>query len=122
MRGSRQIGEEEFVDHARARDANRTLLLAGWMSRHHHAARHPFRPYRDVRTVVEAAHRLAFRTLLKLIGRQVQTRLDERVIEHAVLFAAGHKREPSHIGEHRSRAILPIKPRASCAKLRVDTP
>lgn len=41
--------------------------------------------------------------LLELIGRQVQTYLDKRVIKHSVLFAAGHislrnSRDLSHSG------------------------
>ena len=32
------------------------------------------------------------------------------MIEHAVFFAARHKREGGHIGKHGSRAILPIEP------------
>jgi len=43
----------------------------------------------------------------------VQPRLNERVIEQAIVFAARHKREASHIGKHSSRAILPIEPRAA---------
>ena len=54
--------------------------------------------------------RLTFRTLLELLGRQMQTCLNERMIEDAVLFAAGHKRKASYIGEHSSRAILPVEP------------
>ena len=40
----------------------------------------------------------------------MQTRLDLRLIEGGVLFAAGHKRKASYIGEHSSRAILPVEP------------
>ena len=105
-----QVGEEEFVDDACTRDAHRTLLLAGWMGGHHHAARHALRPHWHFWAVVEAAHDLTFRTLLELIGGQVQTRLDERMIEHGVLFAAGHKGEASQIGEHGPGAILSIEP------------
>src|SRR5262245_49201513 len=42
----RQRGEEKFIDDTRTRDANRTLLVTGWMSRHHHAAPHPLWPHR----------------------------------------------------------------------------
>jgi hypothetical protein len=52
---------------------------------------HPFGSHRDLRAVVQAAHDLAFGTLLKLIGRQEQTRLDERMIKGRVLLATGHK-------------------------------
>ena len=48
--------------------------------------------------------------MVKLIGRQMQPRLDQWVIEHAVLFATGHIREASHIGEHGSVAILAVEP------------
>ena len=82
----RQIREEQFVDHARTRDTNRTLLLASWMGCHDHATGHALGSHRDLWAVVEAAHDLAFRALLELIGGQVQARLDERVIEQRVLF------------------------------------
>ena len=32
------------------------------------------------------------------------------MIEHSIVFAARHKREPSHIGKHGSSAIVPIEP------------
>jgi len=48
--------------------------------------------------------------LLELIRGQVQTRLDKRVVEHAVLFASGHKGEPGQISKHCSRAILSVEP------------
>ena len=32
------------------------------------------------------------------------------MIEQVIVFAARHKREPSHIGEHGSVTILPIEP------------
>ncbi len=80
------------------------------MGCYHHAADHTLRPHRNIPAVVEAAHHLAFWTLLELIGWQVQARLDERMIEHGVLFAAHHEREACQIGEHGPRAILPIEP------------
>jgi len=40
----------------------------------------------------------------------MQTRLDERVIEHRVLFAASHEGEAREIAEYGPCAILPIKP------------
>jgi len=106
----RQVGEEQFIDDARTRDPNRALLLACWMGGYHHAAGHALRPYRHCRAVVEAAHDLTFWTRLKLIGGQVQTRLNERVIEHGVLFATRHKGKASQIGEHGSGAILSVEP------------
>jgi len=50
----------------------------------------------------------------------MQTRLDERVIKDAVVFATGHKREARHSGEHRPGAILAIEPQqgAFWSKLR----
>src|SRR5713226_3371928 len=106
----RQLGEEEFVDNARTRDANWALLVASWMGRHHHPARHTLGSYRHLWAVVEAAHHLAFRALLELIGGQMQTRLDKRMIEHRVLFAAGHKGEASQVSQHGPGAILSIEP------------
>jgi hypothetical protein len=58
--------------------------------------------------------------LLELIGRQVETRLDKRMIKHAVLFATGNIRKASHIGEHRPIPIVPIEPRASRVLVRAD--
>jgi hypothetical protein len=46
---------------------------------------------------------------LELIRWQVQTRLHERVVEHRVVFAAGHEREAYQIREHRPGAILAIE-------------
>jgi hypothetical protein len=40
----------------------------------------------------------------------VQTRLKQRMIEHTVFFATGHKGEANEIGEHGPAAILSIKP------------
>src|SRR5712692_1055566 len=105
----RQVGEEEFVDDACTRDTHAALLLGSLMRGYDHAAEYSLGSHRDLWTVVEAAHRLAFRPLLKLIGWQVQTRLNERMVEHTVVFAAGHKREACHIGEHRPRPILTVE-------------
>ena len=106
----RQLREEEFLDDALPCEANRALLRAGGMGGHHHATEHALGPYRHSRAIVEAAHDLAFRALLELIWGQVQTRLNERMIEHRVVFAAGHKGETSHVGEHGPGAILSIEP------------
>ena len=106
----RQSGEEEFVDHAVAYDANGTLLLASGVRGHDHAAEEGFSSHRDRGTIVEAAYPLAFRPLLHLIGRQVQARLHERMIQNGVLLAAGHEGEARQIGEDRSRAILTVQP------------
>ena len=110
-----QIREEEFVDDACARDANRALLLRSLMGCHHHAAKDTFGAYRHLWAIVEAAHRLTFRALLELIWWKLQACLDEWVIEHAVLFAARHKAEASQFGEHGPGAILAIEP---CAAVR----
>ena len=83
------------------------------MSGHDHAAQHTLGPHGYLWAIVEAANHLAFWTLLKLIGGQMQTRLDERMIEHAVLFATGHERESSQIGEHGPGAILSVEPEKS---------
>ncbi len=105
-----QRGEEQFLDDPRTRDANWTLLVADGMGRHHHAARFAFGPHRHLGAVVEATHDRAFRALLELIGGQVQTCLDERVIEYRVLFATGDKGEAGQIGEYGPSAILPVEP------------
>ena len=80
------------------------------MGRHHYPARHPLWSHRYLWAVVETAHHLIFWTLLELIGGQMQTRLDERMIQHRILFPAGHKGEASQVGEHGSRAILAVEP------------
>src|SRR3989440_8218568 len=112
-RGSWQRGEEQLVDHAQTREANRALLFAGWMGGHNHATLHALRPHWHCWAVVETAHDLTFRTLLDLIGGQVQTRLDEWVVEHRVLFAAGHVGETSQVCQHGPGAILSVEPQQS---------
>ena len=86
------------------------------MGRDDHAAGHGLRANRHLWTVIEAAHDLAFRTLLGLIGRQVQTRLNERMIEDRVLFAAGHEGETSQIRKHAPGPIL-AKDMQQCTRL-----
>src|SRR5258708_29155479 len=105
----REVREEQFVDDARTCHSNRAFLLPCGMRGHDHATGRLIGSDGDLGAVVEAAHHLAFRALLKLIRWEVQTRRNARVIEEAIVFAAGHKREPSHIGEHRPIAILPIE-------------
>jgi len=105
-----QAGKEEFVDHAPTGDANRTLLLAGRMSRHHDAAWHALGSHWHRRAVIEGAHGLAFGALLGLIWGEVQTRLNERMIKHAVLFATGHESEASQINEYGPSPILAVEP------------
>ena len=58
----RQGGEEELVH-----DAHRDLLPCG-MRGHNHTAGHALGSHRDLGAIVKAAHRLAFRALLQLIG------------------------------------------------------
>jgi hypothetical protein len=41
----------------------------------------------------------------------MQTRLDARLIEYRVVFAAGDKGEVGHICEHRPGAILSVEPK-----------
>jgi hypothetical protein len=105
-----QLRAEEFVDHPRACHSNGALLLPGGMRGDDHATEHTIGPHRDLGAIVEAAHHLAFRALLDLVGRQVQPGLNERMVEQAIVFPARHKREPSDIREDRSIAILPVKP------------
>src|SRR6266487_115695 len=88
-RSMREIGEEEFVDNPCTRDANGTLLFACRMRCHDHAAEHALGSHRDLRTIVEAAHDLAFWALLELIGGKVQTCLDQRMIKGSVFLATG---------------------------------
>ena len=92
------------------------------MSGDNHAVGRPLWPHRDLGAIIQAALHLTFGTLLELIRWQVQPCRNLRMIEQVVVFATGDKGEPSHIGEHGSVAILPVEARASCVKLRVDTP
>jgi hypothetical protein len=48
----------------------------------------------------EAANHLAFGTLLKLIGGHVLTRLNERMVEQAGVFATSHKGDACGISQH----------------------
>ncbi len=89
------------------------FFLSAGLASHDHAAGSPLGAERHGRAVVEAANNLAFWTLLELIGRQVQTRLNERMIEGRVVFAASRKSEPGQISEHSSSAILAVEPKQS---------
>src|SRR5712691_5059270 len=109
-RSLRKTCEEEFVHDARARDPNGTFLFCGWMGGHDHAAPHPLGPHRHRLAVVEAAYDLTFRTLLGLIWGEVQTRLNERMIDYRVIFATSHEGEASQVRQRSSRAILSIEP------------
>ena len=80
------------------------------MGCHDHTAEHTLGSHRNLWAIVEAAHHQAFWALLELIWGQVQTRLHKRMIQYGVVFATGHKREPSQVGEHSTGAILPIEP------------
>ncbi len=99
----RQIGEEEFVDDARTRDANRALLFASFMGRHYHAVQHALGPYRDLRTIVEAAHDL---TCLHAAGTDRQAGAD----------APGRADDRARctlclLSRRRSQRDLPARPR-----------
>src|SRR2546423_11888615 len=107
--GSRQTGEEEFINHARTRDPNRTLLFASWMGRHHHAARDAIRPQRHIRTVLERAYHPTFRVGQMLIGRQGQASLDLGPLQDLRVFPTHHKRQPGQVGKNSSSAILSVE-------------
>ena len=104
----RKVGEEEFVDDACARDSDGTFLFRGWMGSHDHSAQHASRSHRHLWTVVETADHLAFWALLELIRGEVQTRLDQRMVEHAVVFPSRHKREARY--RRQSAAPVPYCP------------
>jgi len=55
--------------------------------------------------------------MLELIWWQVQTRLDERVIEYRVVFAARHEGEASQVRKHSPSAILSIQPEQGALRL-----
>ena len=81
------------------------------MGRNHHATLHAKRSHRHIGAVVKAAHELALLSDAgaESFGRCV-SRLDERMIQHGVVFATHHEREASQIRQHGSGAILPIEP------------
>jgi hypothetical protein len=58
----------------------------------------------------ETAYDLTLRARLELVWREMETRLNEGMIKHRVLFAAGHKGEARQVGEHSPSAILSIEP------------
>lgn len=96
-----QHGEEEFVDEAIASHAHAALRLACRMGRHHDTTRHTRWSHWYLGAVVEGTRELAFRTLLVLIGGQVQPCLDERMVQHGIVFATQHKRETSQLASAR---------------------
>jgi hypothetical protein len=105
----RKTGEEEFVDDPCARDSDGAFLFRGWMGSHDHSAQHASRSHRHLWTIVETANHLAFWALLELIRGKMQTRLDQRMGEHTVVFPSRHKREACHLGKCSPRTILPIE-------------
>src|SRR6266487_1375177 len=104
-----QASEKELIDDASSRDANPALLFTSGMGCHHHPAMDAFWPHWYLRTVVEAAHERAFRAMQKLVGGQAQTGLNQRMIQHGVVFATHYEEEASQIGEYGPGAILSIK-------------
>jgi len=108
-----EVGEAQFVDDARTRDANWALLVASRMRCDDDAAEYPLGSHRDLWAIVEATHHLAFWTLLELIWGQMQTGLDQRMIECGVLFTSCHKSESGQIREHGSGPILAVEPEQS---------
>jgi hypothetical protein len=64
----------------------------------------------DERRQQDAALAWLARFAAKLIWREVQTCLDEQMIQDAIFFATGHDREPSEIRKYSSRAIVSIEP------------
>src|SRR5450755_384370 len=80
------------------------------MGRHDHTIGDTLGPYRYFRTIVQATHYLTLWTLLDLIRGKVQTRLDKRVIENAVVFATRHKSKANQVGEDCPGAILAVEP------------
>ena len=105
----RQIGQEEFVDHAGAGHTDPTPGCPGRMGRYDDPASHAFRPQREIRTVVEGAHHPAFRMGELLIGRKFQASLDLGSLQNLIVFAPDHIRQSCEIGEDGCCAILPIQ-------------
>jgi hypothetical protein len=88
----RQAGKEEFVDHTLACESHPTLCFARWMSGNHDATAHAIWSHGHVGAIVEAARDLAFWATLLSIRGQVESSLDEGVIQHGVVLAPRHKR------------------------------
>lgn len=89
---------------------------------HDHAAQHALGPHGYLCAVVKATDHLTVRALLELIGRQMEACLHERMIKHTALFAAGHEREASEIGEYGPGAILSVEPQQGASlRNRVQT-
>ena len=104
-----QAGKEEFKDDAFPCDANRALLFGSLMGCHHHTARDAFWSHWHIRAVIEATYQRAFGAVQQVVGGQMQTGLNQRMIEERVVFASHHEEETSQICNHCPRAILSIK-------------
>src|SRR5450631_4148948 len=104
----RQAGKEEFIDNPFPRDANRTLLVPGGMGCDNNAAMDTFWSYGHIRAIVETTHDQTFWAVLQLVGGEVQTGLNERMIEDGVIFATHHKGKICQVCNDRPSAILSI--------------
>jgi len=114
--GERALGEirqEQFVDDARAGDADPTLGCPGRMSRHDEPTSHALRPQGQIRAVVEGAHHPAFRVGQVLIWRKFQASLDLGSLQDLRVFATHDIRQSCQIGEDGSCPILPIQAQQS---------
>jgi hypothetical protein len=89
------------------------LCLGSRVGGHHDAAAHTLWPHRDIGAVIELSYQPTFRAAELLVGRQVQTALDLWLIQHGVIFAPHHQREPYQIGDDGPCPILPIQPQQS---------
>jgi hypothetical protein len=79
------------------------------MSRYHNPAAQSARAHRHIRTIIEGAHQITFRTRELLIGRQVQAGLDLSTIEQLIVFASHDKRQSGQIHQDGSCPILSIQ-------------
>jgi hypothetical protein len=109
----RKIGEKEFVDHAFAGLADAALLLRCRVGGYYHAAMAALWSYRDIGAVVERSHERAFWTTEVGIGRQVEPRLDGRVIQYCVVFTSHHEAEAFQICDDGPSAVEAVQPQQS---------
>src|SRR6266516_953057 len=86
-----QAGKEEFIDDAFSCDTNPALLFASGMSCHDYAAMDAFWSHWHIRAIIEAARDQAFGVVQELVGGQVQAGLNQRMIQHGVIFATHHE-------------------------------
>jgi hypothetical protein len=105
----RQIGQEQFIDDARAGHADPTLRFCGWMCGDHDSAGFLRRAESQVRTVVEGTADPAFWMLEVLIWRKFQASLDLGPLQDLIVFAPHDIPQSCQVNEDGSCPVLPIQ-------------